>query len=189
MNGAMFQMLAHGFSSPGMFFLVGVVYDRVHHRNLDEFGGLFRKMPVYSGLSIVIFFAGLGLPGLCGFIGEIFVTLSAWNFSYTLAIISAGTVILTAGYILWTVQRVYLGPQYKGPHGDHLHEMTLREKCIAIPLVVCTIIFGIYPQAAFSYMSPSVNASVKQLMDWKQAYDLGKAPPKTAAVGRDSEQR
>jgi len=171
MNGAMFQMLAHGFSSPGMFFLVGVVYDRVHHRNLDEFGGLFRKMPIYSGLSIVIFFAGLGLPGLCGFIGEIFVTLSAWNFSKTLAIISAGTVILTAGYILWTVQRVYLGPEYKGPHGDHLHEMTLREKAIAAPLVLCAVLFGVYPEAAFKYMSPSVNESVGQLVDWKEDYD------------------
>ena len=76
MNGAMFQMIAHGISSAGMFFLVGVVYDRVHHRNLNEFGGLFGKMPVYSGLAIGIFFAGLGLPGLCGFIGEVFVVLS-----------------------------------------------------------------------------------------------------------------
>ena len=73
MNGAMFQMIAHGISSAGMFFMVGVIYDRVHHRNLDQFGGLFAKMPVYSGLAIGIFFAGLGLPGLCGFIGEVFV--------------------------------------------------------------------------------------------------------------------
>ncbi|HEY2762287.1 MAG TPA: NADH-quinone oxidoreductase subunit M, partial [Pirellulales bacterium] len=68
-NGAMFQMLAHGISSAGMFFMVGVIYDRVHHRNLDEFGGLFHRMPVYTGMAIGIFFAGLGLPGLCGFIG------------------------------------------------------------------------------------------------------------------------
>ena len=81
-NGAMFQMIAHGISSAGMFFLVGVIYDRVHHRNLDEFGGLFAQMPVYTALSIVIFFAALGLPGLCGFIGEVFVVLSVWNFSH-----------------------------------------------------------------------------------------------------------
>ena len=85
MNGAMFQMIAHGISSAGMFFMVGVVYDRVHHRNLNEFGGLFGKMPVYSGLAIGIFFAGLGLPGLCGFIGEVFVVLSVWNYSQALA--------------------------------------------------------------------------------------------------------
>ena len=75
MSGAMFQMIAHGISSAGMFFLVGVVYDRVHHRNLDEFGGLFARMPLYSGISMGIFFAALGLPGLCGFIGEFFVVL------------------------------------------------------------------------------------------------------------------
>src|SRR5205814_4582094 len=93
-QGAMFQMIGHGISSAGMFFMVGVVYDRVHHRNLDEFGGLFSKMPLYSGLAIAIFFAGLGLPGLCGFIGEFFVTLSVWNYSMALAVISASVVIL-----------------------------------------------------------------------------------------------
>ena len=85
----MFQMLAHGISSAGMFFMVEVLYDRVHHRNLNEFGGIFSKMPVYSGLAIVVFFAGLGLPGLCGFIGEVLVTLSSWNYSRPLAVISA----------------------------------------------------------------------------------------------------
>ena len=65
MNGAMFQMIAHGISSAGMFFMVGVVYDRVHHRNLDEFGGLFHRMPLYSGLAIGIFFAGLGFARAC----------------------------------------------------------------------------------------------------------------------------
>ena len=115
MNGAMFQMIAHGISSAGMFFMVGVIYDRVHHRNLDEFGGLFAKMPVYSGLAIGIFFAGLGLPGLCGFIGEVFVTLSVWNYSKALAVISASVVILTAGYILWTLAARLPGAGIQGP--------------------------------------------------------------------------
>jgi NADH-quinone oxidoreductase subunit M len=166
MNGAMFQMIAHGISSAGMFFLVGVVYDRVHHRNLNEFGGLFSRMPVYSGIAIVIFFAGLGLPGLCGFIGEVMVTLSVWNYSQALAVISAAVVILTAGYILWTIQRVYLGPEYKGPHGDHLSPMNGREIAIAVPLVVFAIFFGVYPQAVFNYMEPSVTRSVEELAEW-----------------------
>ena len=165
----MFQMIAHGISSAGMFFLVGVVYDRVHHRNLDQFGGLFAKMPVYSGIAIGIFFAGLGLPGLCGFIGEVLVTLSVWSFSKTLAVISASVVILTAGYILWTIQRVYLGPEYKGPHGDHLTPMTPRELAIGAPLLAFAILFGVYPQVIFSYMTPSVNKSVENLAAWTQA--------------------
>jgi NADH-quinone oxidoreductase subunit M len=184
MNGAMFQMIAHGFSSAGMFFLVGVVYDRVHHRNLDEFGGLFHKMPVYSGVSIGIFFAALGLPGLCGFIGEFFVTLSAWNFSRVLAVLSAGVVILTAGYILWTIQRVYLGPEYRGPHGEHLHDMTFREKCIAVPLLACAILFGVYPRAAFDYMSPSVNETVTQLTQWQE-----RNTPKPAGIAQSDKEQ
>ena len=120
MNGAMFQMIAHGISSAGMFFMVGVIYDRVHHRNLDSSADCSPRCRSTAGLAFGIFFAGLGLPGLCGFIGEVFVTLSVWNFSHALAVISASVVILTAGYILWTLQRVYLGPEYKGPHGDHL---------------------------------------------------------------------
>jgi NADH-quinone oxidoreductase subunit M len=165
-NGAMFQMIAHGISSAGMFFMVGVVYDRVHHRNLDQFGGLFAKMPVYSGLAIGIFFAGLGLPGLCGFIGEVLVTLSVWNYSHLLAVLSASVVILTAGYILWTIQRVFLGAEYKGPHGDHLTPITPRELAIAVPLLCFAILFGVFPQAIFSYMEPSVTQQVKELATW-----------------------
>jgi NADH-quinone oxidoreductase subunit M len=168
-NGAMFQMLAHGFSSAGMFFMVGVLYDRVHHRNLNDFGGIFNRMPVYASLAIAIFFAGLGLPGLCGFIGEVLVTLSAWNYSKILAVISAFTVILTAAYILWAIQRVYLGAEYKGPHGDHLTPMTGRELAIATPLVFLAILFGVAPQLLFNYITPTVNAQVETLADWTRA--------------------
>ncbi len=179
MNGAMFQMIAHGISSAGMFFLVGVVYDRVHHRNLDEFGGLFGKMPVYTGVSMVIFFAALGLPGLCGFIGEVLVVLSVWNYSQALAVIAAFVMILTAGYILWTIQRVYLGPEYKGPHGDALRPMTRRELAIAAPLLAFAILLGVYPKAVFNYMAPSVDRTVDALAEWAaESQD-----PITGAIG------
>ncbi|NLY01610.1 MAG: NADH-quinone oxidoreductase subunit M [Rhodopirellula sp.] len=168
MNGAMFQMIAHGLSSAGMFFLVGVIYERVHHRNLDEFGGLFAKMPVYSGLAMGIFFAALGLPGLCGFIGEVLVVLSAWNYSMALAAVAASVVILTAAYILWTIQRVYLGPEYKGPHAEGISPMTAREFAIASPLLAFAIVLGVYPQALFSYMAPSVNRTVDDLAVWME---------------------
>ena len=177
MNGAMFQMIAHGISSAGMFFMVGVIYDRVHHRNLEEFGGLFARMPVYSGMAFGIFFAGLGLPGLCGFIGEVFVTLSVWNYSKTLAVISAAVVVLTAAYILWALQRVYLGPTYKGPHGDHLTPMNLREFSIAAPLLALAIYFGVQPNKIFKYMEPSVSKTANDLANWtKTTYAAGKLP-------------
>ncbi len=170
-NGAMFQMIGHGISSAGMFFMVGVIYDRVHHRDLNQFGGLFAKMPLYSGLAVGIFFAGLGLPGLCGFIGEVFVVLSVWKYSQVLAIVSAAVVILTAGYILWAIQRVYLGAEYKGPHGEALVPITMRELFIATPLMFLAIVFGVYPNSVLRYMQPSVDHQVEQLAAWTKRHD------------------
>lgn len=161
MNGAMFQMIAHGITSAGMFFLVGVIYDRAHHRNLNNFRGLMEPMPFYGGVSFIIFFAALGLPGLCGFIGEVFVVLATWEYNKTLAVIAAFAVILTAAYVLWTVQRVYLGtnPAYK----DY-PDMSLREVVIAVPLLVLSVALGVFPQQLLlSWMSPSVNGLVHTL--------------------------
>ena len=162
-NAAMFQMIAHGISSTGMFFMVGVLYDRVHHRDLNKFGGIAQIMPEYSGLAAVIFFAGLGLPGLCGFVGEIFAVLSCWNYSPLLAIIAASGVILTAGYILWTIQRVYLGPEYKGPHPEALTPITTREKAVGYTLVVFAVLLGVFPNYLFSRMDKSVAGLVQSM--------------------------
>src|SRR5262249_16108613 len=117
MNGAMFQMVAHGITSAGMFFLVGVLYDQAHHRNLDNFRGVLEPMPLYGGVSAIIFFAAMGLPGVCGFVGEFMVVLSAWNFrpaghessGMVFSVLAALTVVVTAAYILWTLQRVFMG--------------------------------------------------------------------------------
>ena len=171
-SGAMFQMIAHGISSAGMFFLVGVVYDRVHHRDLDRFGGLFQHMPTYAGISMVIFFAALGLPGLCGFIGELLVVLSVWSFSKVLAVISAAVVILTAGYILWTIQRVYLGAEYKGPHAEALRPMSLREIAIAAPLIVMAVVLGVFPKLLLDYTDATVGGFVDRLNPAQQAAQL-----------------
>jgi len=163
LNGAMFQMLAHGISSAGMFFMVGVIYERVHHRDLNKFGGLIGLMPLYGGLAIGIFFAGMGLPGLCGFIGEIFTVLSAWNYSPLLAIIAAFGVILTAGYILWAIQRVYLGSEYKGPHAEDITPMNAREATIGFVLLGFAILLGVYPESMFVLMRSSTNLLVDNL--------------------------
>lgn len=188
-QGAMFQMIAHGISSTGMFFIVGVLYDRVHHRNLNEFGGIFGKMPYYTAMAILIFFAGLGLPGLCGFIGEVFVVLAVWKFSYLLAVLSAAVVILTAGYILWAVQRVYLGPEYKGPHGDHLTPSNLRENVIGTVLCVFAILFGVFPYqfpggqpSILKYMDATIESQVNDLADWTREEDAANRAATAARV-------
>lgn len=168
MNGAMYQMIAHGITSAGMFFLVGVIYDRAHHRNLDNFRGLYEPMPLYGGISAVIFFAAMGLPGMCGFVGEFMVVLSAWNFSppempyigKVFSILAALTVVLTAAYILWTIQRVFFGqnPAYKG-----YSDMDLREVLCIVPLVVLSIALGVLPNLLLAWMEPSVTGLVTSL--------------------------
>lgn len=160
MNGAMFQMIAHGITSAGMFFLVGVIYDRAHHRNLDNFRGLYEPMPLYGGLSFLIFFAAMGLPGLCGFVGEFWVVLATWHYDKLFAVLAALTVVVTASYILWTLQRVFLGhnPAYK----DY-PEITLRELACAVPLAVFAVLLGILPQLLLSWMQPSVTGLVDTL--------------------------
>ncbi len=160
-NGAMFQMIAHGISSAGMFFLVGVIYDRAHHRNLDNFRGLMEPMPFYGGVSAIVFFAALGLPGLCGFIGEFMVVLSSWYFSPTFAILAAFTVVLTAAYILWTLQRVYFGTN--AAYKDY-PDMSWREIACIAPLVVLAVALGIFPsKLLLSWMEPSVTGLVDSL--------------------------
>jgi NADH-quinone oxidoreductase subunit M len=160
-NGAMFMMIAHGITSSGMFFLVGVIYDRAHTRDLNKLGGLFNPMPLYGAVSFLIFFGSMGLPGLCGFIAEVFVILAAFNYSPLLAVLAAAAVVLTAGYILWTLQRVFLGrnEQYRG-----LPDMNLREFLIGAPLVLFTIVLGVLPQySLLSWMSPSVDQLVQSV--------------------------
>ncbi len=165
-QGAMFQMIAHGISSAGMFFMVGIIYDRVHHRQLDQFGGLFGKMPAYTALAIGLFFAGLGLPGLCGFIGEVMVVLSVWRFDWVMAVLSASVVILTASYILWAVQRVYLGAEYKGPHEEDITPITTREFSIGAILLSFAILFGVAPNLIFRYMDATISQQTNELADW-----------------------
>lgn len=186
-NGAMFMMIAHGITSTGMFFLVGVIYERAHTRDLNKFGGLFATMPVYAAISFLIFFGSMGLPGLCGFIAEVFVVLAAFNFNKTLGVLAAAAVILTAAYVLWTLQRVFLGkPAGAGDdhghghgghgHDDHAHgdshgsypDLTTRETIIAIPLVFFTVALGVLPTPfLLSWMSPSVDETVKAVLGAK----------------------
>ena len=160
MNGAMFQMIAHGITSAGMFFLVGVIYERAHHRNLNNFRGLFEPMPLYGGMSAVIFFAAMGLPGMCGFVGEFMVVLATWNYDKVFAVLAAVTVVITAAYILWTLQRVFLGqnPAYKD-----FKDMTWSEGAIAALLIIPAVALGVVPGLLLWWMEPSVTGLVESL--------------------------
>jgi NADH-quinone oxidoreductase subunit M len=160
-NGAVFQMMAHGITASALFFVVGVVYDRAHHRDVNRFGGLKEPMPLFAGMSVILFFASMGLPLLCGFVGEFSVLLAAWNFSPALAIPAILSVILTAGYLLWTWQRVYLGTN---PQTQSYPDLSPREAAVLLPFVVLAIALGVFPQALlFNWMDPSVSGWVANM--------------------------
>jgi NADH-quinone oxidoreductase subunit M len=162
MNGAVYQMIAHGVSSAGMFFCVGVIYDRAHHRNLDNFRGLYEPMPLYGGISAIIFFAALGLPGLCGFVGEFMVVLSTWNFDKGFAVLSALTVVVTAAYVLWTLQRVYLGTN--DAYKDY-PDITFRELLCIVPLLVMAVALGVLPKPlVLDWVEPHVTGLIDSLV-------------------------
>src|SRR6266446_5140834 len=154
-NGAVLQMFNHGTITGMLFLLVGVVYDRAHHRDIEGFGGLAAIMPIYTGVSALAFFASMGLPGLSGFISEVLVLLGSWQKFPVLTIIGASGVILTAGYLLWTIQRIYLGPpneKYK-----MLPEINGREMFTLVPLGAIVILVGVYPSLVLDLLRTSLD--------------------------------
>ena len=164
-SGAVLQMFNHGTITAMLFLIVGVIYDRAHTRNLDDFGGLATQMPVYTGFVTVAFFAAIGLPGLSGFISEVFVFLGAFGESFLRVItaISALGILLGAGYMLWTLQRVYLGTLKDKWAG--LKDLDAREYLMFIPLTLIIIFLGVYPSAMLDVMNSSVNSMVRFMQD------------------------
>ena len=160
-NGAVFQMFNHGTITAMLFLIVGVLYDRTHTRGLNDFGGIANQMPVYTGFVTVAFFAALGLPGLSGWISEALVFVGAFGASpiRTLTIISMLGILLGAGYMLWTLQRVYLGDvpdKWKA-----LKDIDFREYAMFVPLTIIIIVLGIYPSLMLDIMNTSVNTLVE----------------------------
>jgi NADH-quinone oxidoreductase subunit M len=161
MTGAAAQMFNHGTSSAMMFLIVGVVYDRVHHRNLNDFGGLGLKMPYYAGLASVGLFAALGLPGLANFVSEILVLIGAYNADHTkwMAVVSVIGIVIGAGYILWTIQRVFLGPLNK--RYEDITDIDGREAFCQAPFAALAVLFGVAPFLLLDVFDPSI----KQLIE------------------------
>src|SRR5438034_4638842 len=153
-NGAVLQMFNHGTVTAMLFLLVGVIYDRAHHRQIAGFGGLASIMPVYTGVTGLAFFAAMGLPGLSAFISEALVLLGAWQAYPLLTVVGASAVILTAGYLLWTLQRMFLGK----PNEKYLTlpEINARELCTLVPLGAIVVFLGVYPTPILDLQSPAL---------------------------------
>jgi NADH-quinone oxidoreductase subunit M len=153
-----------------LFLIVGVIYDRAHTRDLDAFGGLGKQMPKYTGFVTIAFFAAIGLPGLSGFISEALVFLGGFGSGTTriLAVISTLGILLGAGYMLWTLQRVYLGQL--NDKWKNLTDLTAREYFMLVPLSVIVIFLGVYPSPMLNIMNASVNSMVKFINDAQVFY-------------------
>ena len=153
-NGAVFQIFAHGISASMMFILVGVIYERAHHREIARFGGIAHVMPKYFAYSMVGFFASLGLPGLIGFIGEFLTFLGVFSYSKIMACIAGLGMLLTATYILLTMQKVFLGEK-KEEYAKFL-DVTLAEKCTLIPLAILCVVLGGFPSLLINEYMPFI---------------------------------
>jgi NADH-quinone oxidoreductase subunit M len=164
-NGAMFMMLAHGTISPMLFMLVGVLYDRAHHRDLDRFGGIAWAMPVYGVLAAFGFFASLGLPGLSGFIAEVTVFFGSFDARPALTLIATLGMVFTAAYYLITLQKVYLGdtPALYRDRG-RFPDATPRELLVLVPLAAITLWMGILPQHAMDVYQGDLYGILKPAM-------------------------
>lgn len=154
MNGAVLQMFNHGTITAQLFLIVGIIYDRVHHRDINGFGGLASIMPRYAVWTALAFFAALGLPGLSGFISEALVFLGSFKMWPWYTAISATGLVLTAAYILWTYQRIFLGP--KNEKYSNLPDINWRETLTLAPLALIVLILGVYPRAMLDIMSATL---------------------------------
>jgi len=158
-QGAIFQMLSHGLVSGALFLCVGVVYDRMHTREIDAYGGLVNNMPKYATVFMIFTMANVGLPGTSGFIGEFLTMLGVFKVNTWVAFFAATGVILSAAYALWLYRRVIFGALTKDSL-KNLLDLSPREKAIIYPLVVLVIFFGVYPAPVFDATAASVKTLV-----------------------------
>jgi NADH-quinone oxidoreductase subunit M len=153
-TGAMLQMFNHGTITAMLFLMVGVIYDRAHHREINGFGGLGMSMPRYTSVFSLALFAALGLPGLSGFVGEALVFMGAFPVYRAVATVSVFGIVLGAAYVLWMLQRVFLGPL--NPKYESITDISARELASAVPIAAIVIFLGVYPAPLINMVKTSL---------------------------------
>jgi len=160
-DGAIFQMLSHGFISGALFLCVGVIYDRMHTREIDAYGGLVNRMPAYALIFMFFTMANVGLPGTSGFVGEFLTLMGIFQVNTWVALVATSGVILSASYALWLYRRVVFGDLIKESLKT-ITDMTAREKAIFAPLVAMALLLGVYPSLVTDVTGPSVAALISE---------------------------
>ena len=161
-EGGIIQMISHGIVSAALFLCVGVVYDRLHTREIARYGGLVSKMPFYSFSFMIFILASLGLPGTSGFVGEFLVLLSIFTVNTYFAIFATTGVVLAATYSLWLYRRIIFGALIKDDLSE-MFDLTRREIIIFLPLIILTIFIGLYPKPIISIIEHSTEKIVNQI--------------------------
>jgi len=161
-EGGIIQMISHGIVSAALFLCVGVVYDRLHTREIARYGGLVSKMPFYSFSFMIFILASLGLPGTSGFVGEFLVLLSIFSINTYFAIFATTGVVLAATYSLWLYRRIIFGALIKDDLSE-MFDLTRREIIIFLPLIILTIFIGLYPKPIINIIEPSTEKIVNQI--------------------------
>jgi NADH-quinone oxidoreductase subunit M len=166
LDGAMVQMISHGLISGAMFLGVGVMYDRVHSREISAYGGVVNKMPIFAAFFVLFSMANSGLPATSGFVGEFLVILAAFRADFWYAFLAAMTLILGAAYTLWLVKRVIFG-NVTNDHVSHVEDVNAREFIMMAILAVAVLALGLWPAPLLEVMKPSVEHLVQHVMTSK----------------------
>jgi len=163
LDGAMVQMISHGLISGALFFCIGVLYDRVHSRQISDYGGVVNTMPVFAAFAVLFAMANSGLPGTSGFVGELLVILSSYRASFWYAFLAATTLVLGAAYTLWLVKRVIFGP-VGNDNVAALKDLNTREFVVLGVLAVGVLLLGLWPAPLLDVMRPTLEQLVQQMM-------------------------
>jgi NADH-quinone oxidoreductase subunit M len=163
LDGAMVQMISHGLVSGALFLCIGVLYDRVHSRQIGDYGGVVNTMPVFASFFVLFAMANAGLPGTSGFVGEFLVILSAFRANFWYAFLAATTLVLGAAYTLWLVKRVIFGP-VGNDHVAELKDLNPREFLVLGVLAAGVLALGLYPAPLLDAMRPTLEQLVQQMM-------------------------
>ena len=155
LEGSVLQMVNHGLSTGALFLLVGMLYERRHTREIAEFGGIAKPMPVYAALFVLVTMSSIGLPMLNGFVGEFLILLGAFSRSPAFAVPATFGVVLAAAYLLWMVRRIFFGP-VENPENRSLIDLGLREKAVMVAIVVPIVWIGVYPDPFLRRLDASV---------------------------------
>ena len=166
LEGAMIQMISHGFISAAMFLVVGVLYDRLHSREISTYGGVINSMPKFTGFAVLFAMANAGLPGTSGFVGEFMVILGAMQANIWYAVLAGTTLIVGAAYTLWMVKRVFWG-EVTNPAVSTLSDINAREFGILAVLAVAVVAMGLYPQPVIDVMHVSIEHLLNQALTSK----------------------